>query len=752
MAQFNHQKKELMAKLVYYGTALGGKTTNLQYIHRRANPDRKVELFSLNTMQDRTLFFDLLPLSLGKIRGYTLRFQLFTVPGQPQYSATRKVVLAGADAVVFVADSSRQKIGDNVDSLKDFKENLTSNGIDMATIPVIIQYNKRDLPDAVPVDALNQSLNAGGLPFFLSVAIEGKGVVETFMEASKRMIMSIMQRYQMGTEQFVGKNLIGQVEEALRQVLRYTPPTGRLSGADDRTPMRGIPVGRSDRLRTPSGGVPALGSEHPTPARGIPIPPQAGADDSSFRYVVDSKDLLESSVKTSMKLAQLYADVREMKNQLEKRVKELQIQNQLSLAIISTLDLDRVLDLTLNLSMELLGADYGSLSVYSEADATLREVMVRGMEQEKLNIPAKQGELPLAYTIMTKDKPVLATIHEDEELFQRVARHDCNLHAFIAAPLHIKGKPLGLLNLYSTDAERTYGEPELQGLALLANQASIAIENARLYKRLENFNAELEVKVKERTAELEEANRALRKLDEMKSNFLATVSHELRTPLTSIRAFAEILMDDTGDDQQTRHRFLTIIEKETERLTRLIDDILDLSKLEAGKMQWKMKPVKVEDIIQEAMQASSSIADAKKLKMTFNQDGPIPMVVADWDRIFQVVFNLIGNAIKFNKPGGAIDMRVEGYGAEVTISVADSGIGMREEDLTKIFDKFHQVDSSSSREKGGIGLGLAICSEIVRYHGGRIWATSLEGHGSTFYFTVPAHEKAAQPVAEEAHP
>jgi len=711
MAQFNHQKKELTAKLVYYGTALGGKTTNLQYIHRRANPDRKVELYSLNTMNDRTLFFDLLPLSLGKIRGYTLRFQLYTVPGQPQYHATRKVVLAGADAVVFVADSSASKLNDNIESLKDFRENLVGNGIDYDSIPIVIQYNKRDLPDALPVEVLNRKLNPGALPGFASVATDGSGVIETFMDASKRMVVSIAQRYQMGTEQTILKGLPTHVEEALRQVLH-------------------VPSGPSPDERTPPG------RRAPTPPAVRPWP--ASQDDSSIRYVVDSKDLLESSVQTSMQLAQLVSEVKETKNQLEKKVRELQMQAQLMLAITSTLDLDRVLELTLNLSVELLGADYGSLSLYSERDGTLREAMLRGMEQERFNVPSHPGDTPFSYSLMMRETPLLATDFDEEDVFHYVSRREPGLQAFLSAPLRSKGRPLGLLNLYCTSAERRFGESEMQGLTTLAAQASVAIENASLYGRLESFTNELEEKVRERTAELEAANRELRKLDELKSNFLATVSHELRTPLTSIRAFAEILMDDSGDDPESRRRFLMIIEKEVERLTRLIDDILDLSKLEAGKMQMKMRPVNVEDIIRETVQATASIADAKNIRMTFAVNDSIPPVHADWDRVFQVLFNLIGNAIKFNQPGGRIEIQVSHASDEVTVSVADTGIGMKEEDLTQIFDKFHQVDSSDAREKGGIGLGLAISSEIIRYHGGRIWATSVAGEGSTFYFTLPA--------------
>src|SRR5512134_3999975 len=159
MALFNYATKEITLKIVYYGPGLSGKTTNLQQIHSVLSPSTKGKLLSLSTEADRTLFFDFLPVELGKIRDFSIRFQLYTVPGQVRYNATRKVVLKGADGVVFVADSQSDMREQNVDSFQNMRENLYSNNINPDEIPVVLQYNKRDLTNVLSVDELNTDLN-----------------------------------------------------------------------------------------------------------------------------------------------------------------------------------------------------------------------------------------------------------------------------------------------------------------------------------------------------------------------------------------------------------------------------------------------------------------------------------------------------------------------------------------------------------------------------------------------------------------
>ena len=196
MVFYNASTRELTAKIVYYGPGLGGKTTNLQVLHRRLDPGTAGELLALSTDADRTIYFDLLPVELGDIKGYTIRFQLATVPGQTAFNETRKVVLQGADGVVFVADSQWTMLPKNLESWQSLRENLVANGISFETIPVVVQYNKRDLPDILSVDAMEEALGFSAYPHVEAVAREGKGVTETFKLISKLTFLDLLRRLQ----------------------------------------------------------------------------------------------------------------------------------------------------------------------------------------------------------------------------------------------------------------------------------------------------------------------------------------------------------------------------------------------------------------------------------------------------------------------------------------------------------------------------------------------------------------------------
>jgi signal recognition particle receptor subunit beta len=196
MALFNYATKEITLKIVYYGPGLSGKTTNLQHLHAVMNPETKGKLLSLSTEADRTLFFDFLPIELGKIRDFSIRFQLYTVPGQVRYNATRKVVLKGADAVVFVADSQMDMREQNLESFENMRENLISNNINPDTIPIILQFNKRDLKNILPIAALNKDLNPNNSHEVLeAVAINGTGVQETFKQITMLLLRDIARKH-----------------------------------------------------------------------------------------------------------------------------------------------------------------------------------------------------------------------------------------------------------------------------------------------------------------------------------------------------------------------------------------------------------------------------------------------------------------------------------------------------------------------------------------------------------------------------
>jgi len=183
MSLINMAKREINCKIVYYGIGLCGKTTNLHYIHKTVNPRDVGDMVSIDTETERTLYFDLLPLELGKVHGFQIRFQLYTVPGQVLYQQTRISVLKGTDCVVFVADSARDKLEENHESWSELSEQLAHMGKNPRDFPIVMQWNKRDLPDALPTPMLEQYLNQHRLPSFEAVAVSGRGVIETLRVA-----------------------------------------------------------------------------------------------------------------------------------------------------------------------------------------------------------------------------------------------------------------------------------------------------------------------------------------------------------------------------------------------------------------------------------------------------------------------------------------------------------------------------------------------------------------------------------------
>jgi len=213
MALFNYATRELSAKIVYYGPGLSGKTTNIEIVHKMLRPEQKGRLISLPTETDRTLFFDFLPIELGQIKGFKVRFHLYTVPGQVFYNATRRLVLQGVDGVVFVADSQREMVSSNMESLKNLMDNLSSYGKKLEDLPFVLQFNKRDLRNAAPVAELDTALNFLHVPTFEAVAPNGKGVIETLVGIS-RMVFTHLRKTLLMPGEMAAHDDIGELTDA----------------------------------------------------------------------------------------------------------------------------------------------------------------------------------------------------------------------------------------------------------------------------------------------------------------------------------------------------------------------------------------------------------------------------------------------------------------------------------------------------------------------------------------------------------
>ncbi len=289
---------------------------------------------------------------------------------------------------------------------------------------------------------------------------------------------------------------------------------------------------------------------------------------------------------------------------------------------------------------------------------------------------------------------------------------------------------------------------EIGVLAQSFNQMTGELKKSR--EEIENWNKELEAKVVERTKELSEKHKELKiyseklqkayeelkTLDKSKDDFLALVSHELRTPLSSIVAYTEVLLDDMAESKEEEKNYLGIIKSESDRLTRLINNVLDLSKMEAGRMPFEFNYVNLNKLVNASVRGLAGAAIKHKHKLINNLENSSIIIFADEDKIIQVLSNILSNAIKFTQEGGIITISGDVKYNNAEISISDTGHGIKKEDFNKVFDKFQQIEEVNHHSEG-TGLGMPISKIIVENHKGKIWFESKVGQGTTFYFTIP---------------
>jgi signal transduction histidine kinase len=270
------------------------------------------------------------------------------------------------------------------------------------------------------------------------------------------------------------------------------------------------------------------------------------------------------------------------------------------------------------------------------------------------------------------------------------------------------------------------GPDELASLARSFNEMLAAIQNR-------------DHELARSLAELQNANRKLKDLDRLKSDFISTVSHELRTPITSVKAFVELLLIKPNMPEERKRKLLEIVNDESDRLSRLIGDLLDLSWIESGNMRWRDEVVALRDVVETAISGIMPLAQKKRLTIERSDESDLPALRVDRDRIFQVVMNLLSNAVKFTPPGGRISVltRRTAPPYAIEVSVSDTGLGIPADELPRIFEKFHRAGDVLTNSVEGTGLGLTISRQIVEHYGGRIRAISEEGKGSVFTFTLP---------------
>ncbi|HEX3768200.1 MAG TPA: response regulator, partial [Puia sp.] len=439
--------------------------------------------------------------------------------------------------------------------------------------------------------------------------------------------------------------------------------------------------------------------------------------------------------------AELEKKVLERTHEVQVQTEELTTVNQISQALASQLNLDDLIKLVGEEMRRVFKAQIVYLAMLDK-----KTNMIHFPYQYGEVLPPIKLGLGLASNIINNRKPLL--INEDfKKQIKQLGISPLGIPpaSYLGVPIPIDDEIIGVLSVQSTEKEDCFDEKDQRLLSTIAANVGVALKKARLFEE-----------VKSAKLEAEEASKNAERANEAKSAFLSTVSHELRTPLTSVLGFAKIIkkrleeriFPETNKSNPKTEKAMSqvsenleVVISEGERLTHLINDVLDLAKIEAGKMEWHMGIISIPEIVDRAIAATSSLFYNKNIVLKKFMDTELPEISGDADKIIQVVVNLISNAVKFTKEGEIV-CRVVHQGDEIITSIKDSGIGIAKQDHEAVFEQFKQVGGDTLTDKPkGTGLGLPICREIIEHHGGRIWLESEQGKGSTFFFALPINQK-----------
>jgi GAF domain-containing protein len=422
--------------------------------------------------------------------------------------------------------------------------------------------------------------------------------------------------------------------------------------------------------------------------------------------------------------ARLLSELQARTQELTRSVDQLTALGDVGQAVSSTLDLDTVLTTIVSRAVELSGLDGGVLFEYDEAaeEFVQRAAAETGgvLAEARRGVRYRKGEGALGRTALTLQPVQVPDITVPGAYDSRVRENliESGVRAILAVPMVHQGRLIGCLGV-TRNHPGNFPAETLELLRTFATQSALAIQNARLFREIADKSRQLEV------------------ASQHKSEFLANMSHELRTPLNAIIGFSEVLTERMfGDLNEKQEEYLKDIHASGTHLLSLINDILDLSKIEAGRMELELMDFDLPTAIDNALILVRERAGRRGITLQATVDERLGEVRADERKIRQVVLNLLSNAIKFTPEGGRIEVRAVPVDGAVEVSVSDTGVGIAPEDQEAVFEEFRQVGASAAKQEG-TGLGLTLCRKFVELHGGRIWVKSQVGVGSTFTFTIP---------------
>lgn len=420
----------------------------------------------------------------------------------------------------------------------------------------------------------------------------------------------------------------------------------------------------------------------------------------------------------------------ELETMAERQAQKLSALARAAESMAFTPDHEALLSTVLSVAMSTFaGADMSALLLY-DGQALVARSSIGYQQHDMPRVKLKPGEAvagkvfasgkPLLCNTMEEVEHALDSLSDENRLYLSLVRGGQEARSMVGVPLQHRGQTLGSLVLVSLTAEHAFSQSEVQVISAFAAQAATVIENARLAIEASRVQA-------------------LQEADRMKTEFLSNISHELRTPLTSVKISVESLLAGLGNqsDDRPETRLLRNIQRNAERLNRLVGELVDMARLQSGAYKLNLGPVVLGEVIEESTETVKPFTGAKGQKVTVDVSPDLPpFIEADRERLTQVLVNLLVNASEHTPQQGRISVTAQLRNSDLVMAVADNGSGIPEAELDRIFQRFYSKPASGLR-KIGLGLGLPIAKSLVELHGGKIWVESRVGEGSTFYFSLP---------------
>ncbi|HQO19993.1 MAG TPA: ATP-binding protein [Acidobacteriota bacterium] len=669
MVQFRNREKEILFKVVYYGPALGGKTTNLEVLHKITDPDGHTTLTSLKTAEDRTLFFDLLPFDLGEIQGYHIRVQVYTVPGQVHYNTTRKIVLSGADSIIFVADSQPAKMKDNYVSWENMKANLMANSMNLETIPVIIQGNKQDLAGAVGEETLLKGMQLKEtFEVVLSSALTGEGVVETFKKAVVKSLVAFSDRFKLKQKGVTGEKLESSLDKF------FEPFKERVLVEEDK------------KIPSLEATVPLVG--------------------------MSEEEQLSAALKSTTEIAEQYNEVERLSNFLSSRLEEMKILHEIGL---KSENINNPEDLAV-VSLRALSGFKKNLSytLFKLEKGGIKPILLIGHGADPLFQLGNTSVGNFAVGLIEKKEP--ERLDDLELRLEEVTGQIFPLPSSVIS-LFLGKKETPLYAIFAYSAVKTgLSSYDEKFLRLFQDMVSSKVAAAELFLEIKKCNDELERKVIERTAELSGTVEKLKELDEIKKAFLNSVSHQIITPLTNIKTRNDFLVRHPEMWPQKGREFLLDMGGSIEKLQSLISDLLSYNCIK--------EPITGENcnmgtVLENELFSFAGKLGEKKIKVSTQKEGePVEYPINREDTAL-LMRQLLDNAIKYSPMNSQIKVFLINEEKRVIFSVRDYGPGFPKE--KREFNHEPVSDKSPGAQAfvgDGLGMGLFFVREILsKYRG-----------------------------------